>query len=200
MSRNVSAPCSLGCKNAPEGYSISCSQKCIFGITDCFIILSFHVMRIASDLIAALRNSGVKYGTDDVIATSIPLSHSVTRHDPEPIHGNFDICGKNLLICSDKFGHLSICTMFFVPDSKNPNLPFAKQKSARLRLPYGIHIGSVVAGMRFNSSDFSVRYVGDVKSNLHPPHFPKNGHFDIPGALGIKSVCVRRHEIDVRLG
>jgi hypothetical protein len=111
-------------------------------------------MRIASDLIAALRNSGVKYGTDDVIATSMPLSHSVTRHDPEPIHGNFDICGKIAFILSDTPGQCFMGTMFFEPDSKNPNAPPEKQKSARRRLPDAIHIGASVVGMFFNNSDF----------------------------------------------
>ena len=103
-SRSASAPATLGCKNAPDGYGTVTPENVTVGCSVCFITLSFQVMRMAGNVIAASRNSGVKYGTDDVIATSIPLSHCVTRHAPAPPHGNAANIGKMLFISSTTFG------------------------------------------------------------------------------------------------
>ena len=153
-SRRAFAPWVLGCKNAFGGYSTAVSPNVTMGFAVSWMTLSFHVMRIAGSFIAAFLNSGVTYGTEDVIAISMPLSHSVIRQAPEPHHGNFCICGNIAFISGIRFGHESIAIIFLVLDSKKPNRFGLKQKSARRRSHFLIQIGESVVVMPRNSDNF----------------------------------------------
>ena len=105
-SRKACSLGTVGCKNAPDGYSTTRPSKFTVGVTVCATQRVFHVTRITpGNFSTAVLNSDEKYGTGEVIAISMPLSHTVTKHAPAPPHGNAAKCGISTLISSRNNGH-----------------------------------------------------------------------------------------------